>query len=412
MAHRLKVIFNDFPGGAANFELVTRFCYNKGNVIITPLNIFNLTCAAHFMEMDNLRDLTERSVEEVRYWSWHELLAALKQCQELLPRASSLALLDKCLDSLIGRVASSCETSTPSPSVSSSDGSGSGFRLSCDTRSTESLKNSTFRATWWFEDLMVLGTDLIETLVKLMVAKNLDNGIISRFLFYYQKSRFASASADEKIKIIETVVDLLALLDVRCVSYKSLFGMLRICSTVNLRQGSQEKLEGMIGSQLDQATLDDLLVPSPVGTSCLYDVNLVLRFLKSFLGKGVCCVPLGRLRKAAALMDLFLAEVAPDPHLKPFKFLALIIALPDSARDSCDGVYYAVNLYFEVSILHNRSCSYSCSSKTRFGNDHENLICLNFDMMLYILQFSEIASIRFVMYFILFTRKICRRYLF
>ncbi|KAL1555561.1 BTB/POZ domain-containing protein-like protein isoform X3 [Salvia divinorum] len=289
------------------------------------------------MEMDNLSDLTEKSLQEVRYWSWHELPAALKQCQEQLPRAGSLALVDKCLDSLIGRVASSCETS-PSPSVSSSDG-----RLSCDTRSTESLKSGAFRATWWFEDLVTLDTELIRMLVKLMVAKNFDNGIISRFLFYYQKSRFVT-SADEKTKIIEAVVDLLESLDVRCVSYKSLFGMLR----VGLNSSSRDKLESMIGSQLDQATLDDLLVPSPVGTSCLYDVNLVLRLLKSFLGKGVCCLPLSRLRKAAVLMDLFLAEVAPDPHLKPSKFLALIIALPDSARDSCDGVYYAVNLYLEV----------------------------------------------------------------
>ncbi|KAG6416948.1 hypothetical protein SASPL_124389 [Salvia splendens] len=345
VALRLKVIFNDFPGGAEGFELITRFCYSKRKVIITPLNIFNLTCAAHFMEMENLSDLTEKSLQEVRYWSWHELLAALKKCQELLPRAGSLALLDKCLDSLIGRVASSCETS-PSPSVSSSDGSG--IRLSCDTRSTESLKSGAFRATWWFEDLVAFGTDLIQMLVKLMVAKNFDNGIISRFLFYYQKSRFASASADDKAKIIEAVVDMLGSLDLRCVSYRSLFGMLRVGLNTSLSQCTRDKLEGMIGSQLDQATLDDLLVPSPVGTSCLYDVNLVLRFLKSFLGKGVCCVPLSRLRKAGALMDLFLAEVAPDPRLKPSKFLALIIALPDSARDSCDGVYYAVNLYLEV----------------------------------------------------------------
>lgn len=353
VTRRLKVIFNDFPGGAANFELIIRFCHNKGKaIIINPLNIFNLTCAANYMEMnklasgnDNLCELTEKSMEEIRYWTWSELLAALKQCQELLPRASSLALLDKCLDSLIGRVASSCETS-PSPSISSSDSSG--FRLSCDTRSTESAKNSSFRATWWFEDVVALDTDLVQLLVKLMVSKNFDNGIISRFLFYYQKSRFASASADVKIRTIETVVDLLDSLDVRCVSYKSLFGLLRVSLNTSLSQCCRDKMEGMIGSQLDQATLDNLLVPSPVGTSCLYDVNLVLRFLKSFLGKGVCCVPLSRLKKAASLMDLYLAEVAPDPYLKPSKFLALIRALPDSARDSCDGVYYAVNLYLEV----------------------------------------------------------------
>ncbi|KAK6134869.1 hypothetical protein DH2020_031410 [Rehmannia glutinosa] len=326
---RLKVIFNDFPGGAANFELITRFCYNNGKVNINPLNISSLTSAAHYMEMkssvsktENLCEQTEKSLEEIR----------------------SLSILENCLDSLIGRIASSCQTS-PCPSISSSDSSV--YRLSCDTRSTESFKNSTFKTTWWFDDLVALDTDLIQMLVKLMVSRNFDNGIISRFLFYYQKSRFGSAS-DEKIKIVETVVEMLDSLDTRSVSYKSLFGILRIALNMNLSQCCRDKLENMIGTQLDHATLDNLLVPCPVRKSYLYDVNLVLRFLKSFLGKGVCCVPLSRLKKVASLMDLYLNEVAPDPYLKPSKFLALIRALPDSARDTCDGVYHAVNLYLEV----------------------------------------------------------------
>ncbi|KAL0354146.1 UNVERIFIED_CONTAM: BTB/POZ domain-containing protein [Sesamum angustifolium] len=351
---RLKVIFNDFPGGAANFELITRFCYNDGRVSINPLNISNLTCAAHYMEMnksasgtENLCERTEKSMEEVKYWTWSELLVALKQCQDLLPGVtSSFSILTKCLDSLVGRVASSCEAS-PCPSVSSSDSSV--FRLSSDTRSTESLKSTSFRTTWWFEDLVVLDTELIHMMVKLMVLKNFDHGIISRFLFYHQKSRFAvSASAEEKIKVIETVVDMLSSLDMRSVSYKSLFGLLRVVLNMKLSQRCRENLESMIGSQLDQATLDNLLIPSPARKSHLYDVNLVLRFLKSFLGKGACCVPLSRLKKVASLMDLYLAEVAPDLHLKPSTFLALITALPDSARDSCDRVYRAMSLYLEV----------------------------------------------------------------
>ncbi|KAK6134878.1 hypothetical protein DH2020_031362 [Rehmannia glutinosa] len=296
MGH-LKVIFNDFPGGAANFELITRFCYNNGKVNINPLNISSLTSAAHYMEMkssvsktENLFEQTEKSLEEIRYWTWSELLMALKQCQNLLPGVSSLSILENCLDSLIGRIASSCQTS-PCPSISSSDSSG--YRLSCDTRSTESFKNSTFKTTWWFDDLVALDTDLIQMLVKLMVSRNFDNGIISRFLFYYQKSRFGSASTDEKIKIVEMVVEMLDSLDTRSVSYKSLFGILRIALNMNLSQCCRDKLENMIGTQLDHATLDNLLVPCPVRKSYLYDVNLVLRFLKSFLGKGVCCVHSG-----------------------------------------------------------------------------------------------------------------------
>ncbi|KAI3465657.1 hypothetical protein Pfo_022320 [Paulownia fortunei] len=373
VTRHLKVIFHDFPGGPANFELITRFCYNKGKANINPSNISNLTCAAYFMEMnkffagtENLCEQTEKALEEIKYWTWSELLAALKQCQDLLPGAISLVILDKFLDSLIGRVASSCETS-PCPSTSSPDSSG--FRLSCDTRSSESLKNSFFRATWWFEDLVALDTHVIEMLVRLMVSRNFDNGIISKFLFYYQKSRFASASLDEKIKIIGTVVELLYSLDIRCVSYKSLFEMLRVALNLSLSQYCRNKLESMIGLLLDHATLDNLLVPSPARKSYLYNVNLVLSFLKSFLGKGVCSVPLSRLKKVASLMDLYLAEIAPDPYLKPSKFLAIIRAIPDSARDSFDGVYHAVNLYLEV----HSSLSEEQKMKVCFGLNYEKL---------------------------------------
>lgn len=47
-------------------------------------------------------------------------------------------------------------------------------------------------------------------------------------------------------------------------------------------------------------------------------------------------------------MDLYVAEVAPDPRLKPAKFLALIRSLPDSARDSHDRIYHAMDMYLEV----------------------------------------------------------------
>ncbi|XP_073297342.1 BTB/POZ domain-containing protein At3g22104-like isoform X1 [Primulina huaijiensis] len=352
LSYQRKVIFHDFPGGAANFELITRFCYNNGKVNINPFNLSKLTCAAYFMEMnksvtgaENLCKQVENSLEEIKYWTWSELLVSLKQCQGLLPEICSFGTLAKCLDCLVKRVTSSCETSS-CPSTSSPDSFG--FRFSCDTRSTDGLKNKFSRDSWWFEDLVALDTHLIEMIVKSLVSRNFDNGNICRFLLFYQKSRFPSASVDDKIKIIEMVVEMLYSLGTQSVPYKSLFGILRVSVKMDVSQCCRNKLESMIGSRLDEATLDNLLLRSPFQRNHLYDVNLVLKFLKYFLGKGVCCVPLSRLKKVASLMDLYLLEVAPDPYLKPLKFLALINALPDYARDSCDEIYHALNLYFEV----------------------------------------------------------------
>ncbi|CAA2995081.1 BTB POZ domain-containing At3g22104 [Olea europaea subsp. europaea] len=344
----LKVILHKFPGGAETFELLTRFCYKKGKIHINPISVCNLHCAAHFMEMSksfsgtqNLIEQTEKLLEGMKFWTWSELLVALKQCQDLLLVAKSSGILEKCLDSLIERL-SSCEVS-PCPSTSSTDSSE--FLSSCDTGNTERMKNS---LTWWFEDLGAFDVNLIEMLVKMMISKNFNHSIISRFLFYYQKSRFASATSDEKIKMVEKVVELLYSLDLSTLSYKSLFGILRVALNLNISKCCRNKLESLIGSLLDQATLDNLLIPSSAERTYLYDVDLVLRFLKYFLGKGAFCLPMSRLKKVANLIDLYIAEAAPDPNLKPAKFLALIIALPNSARDSYDRVYHAVDLYLEV----------------------------------------------------------------
>ncbi|KAH7532991.1 hypothetical protein FEM48_Zijuj04G0082100 [Ziziphus jujuba var. spinosa] len=351
-AKNIKVVFNDFPGGAKSFELMSKFCYNGGRIEIAPSNISLLHCAAQFMEMKNsvsanrnLLEQTEKSIEEMSYWTWSELLITLKQCQVLLPASDSSGILEKCLDSLVGRLSLTTEMS-PCPSTSSPDSSG--FRFSCDTKSTESLKTVSSRATWWFEDLLVLSPVLVEMLIKSMVSRKFDHNILSRFLFYYHKSKFFTVSSKEKCKIVEIVINMLYILDQNCVSCKSLFGILRVALNLKIDKSSRNKLEIMIGLQLDQATLDNLLVPSPYGMNYLYDVNLVLRFLKAFLRNGFRQISLARLRKVATLMDLYIAEVAPDPCLKPSKFLALMMALPDSSRDSYDELYRAMDMYLEV----------------------------------------------------------------
>nr|DAD38209.1 TPA_asm: hypothetical protein HUJ06_008850 [Nelumbo nucifera] len=125
----------------------------------------------------NLIEQTEKSLEGIPDWTWSESLVALKH---------------------------------------------SGFWLSCDTRSTESMKNSFSRETWWFEDFVVLHLYLIEKLIKAMIAQKFSHVIVSRFLFYYQKSRFSGATSDENV---ESVVEMLYSLHWSSVSCKSLFGI-------------------------------------------------------------------------------------------------------------------------------------------------------------------------------------------
>ncbi|KAI4378295.1 hypothetical protein MLD38_015791 [Melastoma candidum] len=357
-ARNREVVFGDFPGGTESFELVSRFCYNHGKVEISPTNLALLHCAARYLEMrhpvlgvDNLVTQTRKALEGMKDWTWPDLMALLKHCQELnlATTLSGSSFLEKCLDSVVTRVSSSGEQS-PSPSTSSSDSSGP--RLSCETKSnithTDSLKSSFSQGTWWFEDLLFVDATVLERLVHSMITQKFNHAVIGKFLLYYHKMKTQFVKPHEKFEIVDVVVDLLYILERASVSCKSLFGLLRMASTLGVDGCSRMKLELMIGSQLDQATLDNLLIPSPAGMNQLYDVDLVLRLSTAFLDKAHSRGSITELKKVAALLDSYLVEVAPDPWLRPTKFLALATSLLDSARDSNDNIYQAFSMYMEV----------------------------------------------------------------
>ncbi|GLT32049.1 hypothetical protein SLA2020_067430 [Shorea laevis] len=344
----LKVIFHEFPGGAEGFELIARFCYDNGRAEITPSNLVLLNCAVQFMEIESngpslsIVDQTVKSLEGISMWTWSELLVALKACQDFLPASSSL-ILEKVLDCVVGRLALPV---TASPCTFSSDNSS--FQGSCDTRSSYSVRNNYSQVCWWFEDLLFLNIDLIEQGTKMMVSHNLNHATISKFLLYYQKLRFLSATPAEKCKMTEVIICLLSLLDGSSLSCKVLFGIFHVASSLNISIHHKRKLENLIGSHLDQATIDHLLIPSLHRKRYMYDVNLVLRLVKAFRLEGCCWLSSTRLRKVARLVDSYLLEVAADTHLKPSKFAALVMLLPDSARESHDGLCHAMDIYLEV----------------------------------------------------------------
>ncbi|KAG5234822.1 BTB/POZ domain-containing protein [Salix suchowensis] len=348
-SRKLKVIFDNFPGGSHVFELMARFCYSNGTIEITPSNVVLLNCAAHYMEIGsngpekpNLVDQTEKFLEGINYWTWSELLRALKQCQNLLPATISSFFLEKVLDCLVGRLTL---PTLASPFTCSSSNS----QFSCDTSSTCSTRNNWSQTTWWFEDLLVLNANSFEKVIRMMISQKLDHATIFRFIVFRLRSIYRSVRLAEECKITEVSINLLSLLDRSSLSCKGLFDILLAARLKALNKFYKLKLEHLIGSMLDQSTLDHLLVPSPHRNHHVYDVNLVLRLAKAFLLEG-SKISRNQLGKVGSLMDSYLVEVAPDFLLKPAKFAALVMVLPDSARESCDRLYQAIDIYLQVHV--------------------------------------------------------------
>lgn len=145
---------------------------------------------------------------------------------------------------------------------------------------------------------------LMERIVKTMIAHKMDNLVINRFLSHYLKSAlpmlgYCSISPkkrcgrDEQImhryaqkvqrEVLEIVVGLLLTLERATITCKSLFGILRGATVLNASKLCKKQLNNMIGSYLDNATLDNILIPAPQGMGCLYDVDLALKYVEIFL---------------------------------------------------------------------------------------------------------------------------------
>ncbi|KAJ7981099.1 BTB/POZ domain-containing protein [Quillaja saponaria] len=122
-----------------------------------------------------------------------------------------------------------------------------------------------------------------------------------------------------------------------------------------------DSLERRIGMQLEQATLDSLLIPAYSDSDTLYNTDCIERIIHHFVSSesnitlvspsspNLEATPSSEaLKKVAKLIDSYIAEVASDVNLKPRKLRSLAEALPESSRPLHDGLYRALDIYFKA----------------------------------------------------------------
>jgi len=377
-----NVTFTGFPGGSEAFEMAAKFCYGV-KIDLSPSNVAALRCAGEFLEMteeyseDNLVSKTERFLSQHVLKSLKDSVKTLKSCDSLMPMAETLGITQRCVDSVVSRASSAdpalfgwpvSDATTASKQVLWNGIDGAGRR-----------KAGAGTGDSWFEDLALLRLPLFKRLILAMKTAELSPEIIETCVMYYAKkyipgvsrsnrkplplpssSSSSVATEAEQKELLETLVSNLPLQksSKAATATRFFFGLLRTANILTASEACRDALEKKIGLQLEEATLDDLLVPSySYLNETLYDVECVERILSYFLesldarnaaSNEDAAARSPALMLVGKLIDGYLSEIASDANLKPEKFYNFAISVPDEARLFHDGLYRAVDVYLKV----------------------------------------------------------------
>ncbi|KAJ4871213.1 BTB/POZ domain-containing protein [Raphanus sativus] len=396
----------DLPGGDKTFELIAKFCYGV-KLELTASNVVYLRCAAEHLQMTeehgegNLISQTETFFNRVVLRSWKDSIKALQTCSEVGSHyAEELNITKKCIESLAARASSTTDPNLFGwPVVEPMQSPGGGVLWNGISTGAR-VNNKHTSSDWWYEDASTLTFPLFKRLIVVMDSRSVREDIIAGSLTYYTRKhlpglkrrrgsgggggghevsgRFSTTpmssgsvlSEEEQKHLLEEILELLPV-ERGLVPTKFFVDVLRVAKILKASPSCVANLEKRIGMQLDQAALEDLVMPSFSHTmETLYDVDSVQRILDHFLGTdhhqimpvggGSPCSSVdddGNLigspqtitpmTKVAKLIDGYLAEVAPDVNLKLPKFQALAASVPEYARLLDDGLYRAIDIYLK-----------------------------------------------------------------
>ncbi|GLU07434.1 hypothetical protein SLE2022_243940 [Rubroshorea leprosula] len=377
-----RITLPSFPGGPEAFELAAKFCYGI-HIEITLSNVAMLRCAAYFLEMTeeftekNLENRTEAYLKDIVLQNISNSISVLHRCESLLPISEDISLVNR----LINAIASNACKEQLTSGLLKLDHNFSGKSMSNMVPETPS--------DWWGKSLTVLNLDFFQRVLSAVKSKGLKQDMISKILINYAhnslqgivvraphlvKGSLLDLELQKKQRVItEAIVSLLPTQSRKSpVPMAFLSSLLKATIASSASTSCRTDLERRIGLQLDQAILEDILIPvnSPANShSTMYDADSILRIFSIFLNLDEDDDDDNPLRdesemvydfdspgspkqssiiKVSKLLDNYLAEVALDSNLLPSKFIALAELLPDHARIISDGLYRAVDIFLKV----------------------------------------------------------------
>ncbi|KAI5059388.1 hypothetical protein GOP47_0026127 [Adiantum capillus-veneris] len=407
-----EIDIQDIPGGAEAFEICAKFCY----CIVITLNAFNVMavrCAAEYLEMTeamekgNLGFKLEVFLNSSIFRSWKDTIISLQATEALLPWAEDLKIVSRCIDSISTKACvdpAKVEWSFTHARASLSNLSLPYDGVSPPWNGIHSGRNQTIPQDWWIEDICELDIDLYWRVMLAIKAKGrISSEVVGEALRVYAHKWLPGVSKDQNLVetvrggaagygddfiesasqhklLLETIVSLLPLERGSC-SCSFLLKLLKAATILGAAPSSKMELAKRIGLQLDEASLNDLLIPSlSYANDSLYDVDLVQCIVEHFIlqdqsparsptsqseqlyerrrTKSAEHLELGESQhftttahnaklKVAKLVDGYLAEVARDTNLALSKFITLAELIPDFARPVHDSLYRAIDVYLK-----------------------------------------------------------------
>ncbi|MBA0846177.1 hypothetical protein Goarm_023236 [Gossypium armourianum] len=335
-----RINLSSAPGGPEAFELAAKFCYGI-NVEITLSNVAMLRCISHYLEM--AEEFAENNLEARTEAYLKDMLT------------SGLLKLDHNFPS---KAIPNMEPETPSD--------------------------------WWGKSLAVLNIDFFQRVLLAIKSKGLRQDMICKILINYThnslqslivrdhhfvKGSLLELELQKKQRVIvEAIVSLLPTQSRKSpVPMAFLSSLLKTAISSSVSTSCRSDLERRTGLQLDQAILEDILIPANShgnNHTAMYDTESILRIFSIFLNlddddddednrlrdesemaydfDSPGSPKQSSILKVSKLLDSYLAEVALDTNLSPSKFIALAELLPDHARIVSDALYRSVDIFLKV----------------------------------------------------------------
>ncbi|PIM99709.1 hypothetical protein CDL12_27792 [Handroanthus impetiginosus] len=369
-----EVCIPDIPGGPSAFEICAKFCYGM-TVDLNAYNIVSVRCAAEYLEMHetvekgNLIYKIDVFLNSTIFRSWKDSIIVLQTTKMLLLLCEELKLVSHCVDAI---------ASMASVDVSKVDWSYTYNRKKTleekgDDPNWNGIRSRTVPKDWWVEDLCELGLEMYKRVIITIKNKGIvSNEVLGEALKAYAYQKLPSSGKcviqqNEMLKfraILDTILWLLPA-EKGTISCSFLLKLLKAAISVTSGEKMKMELVKRIGQQLEEASVNDLLIQTCNGESMMYDVVVVQKIVEEFVkqdgmaesetensGEIQEIRQPGILSEASKLMvaklvDSYLCEIAKDPNLSLSMFIGIAEMVSSFTRPVHDGLYRAIDTYLK-----------------------------------------------------------------